>query len=90
VQFESDGQEDDYDRRNKAKSESTDPLETDSVSDDDAAVLAGADGRVATAHVRVPRAEIQEQFGYNPRRLNRIKMRREHELTEFNYGINFA
>ena len=34
--------------------------------------------------------EIQAQFGYNPKKLNRIKMRREHELSEFNFGINFS
>lgn len=33
--------------------------------------------------------EVQEQFGYDPRRLNRIKRRKETELEEFNFGINF-
>ena len=33
---------------------------------------------------------IQEQWGYNTKVLNRLKMRREHELEEFNYGIDFT
>ena len=33
---------------------------------------------------------IVEQGGYDPRRLNRIKFRREHELEEFNFGIDFT
>ena len=35
-------------------------------------------------------SEIQEQWGYNPKALNRIKFRMEKELTEFNFGINFT
>ena len=42
-------------------------------------------------HVRLDKqGVIQEQFGYNPRRLNKIRMRREHELEEFNFGIDFS
>jgi hypothetical protein len=42
-------------------------------------------------HVRLDKqGVIQEQYGYNPRRLNKIRMRREHELEEFNFGIDFS
>ena len=47
-------------------------------------------GAVMHTHIREPMREIQEQFGYNAKKLNRLKMRREHELTEFNFGINFS
>ena len=34
--------------------------------------------------------EIHEQWGYDNKKYNRIKLRREYELEEFNYGIDFS
>jgi hypothetical protein len=33
---------------------------------------------------------IYEQWGYDSRKYNRIKFRLEHELEEFNFGIDFT
>ena len=91
VQFESDTIEDD-DRR-KPKSESTDALVTDSMSEEDDINImqeVNENGKKIPGYIRVPKPEIQEQHGYPRGQLNRIKMRREHELEEFNYGIDFS
>ena len=58
VQFESDTMEDDEKKR--AKSDSTDPLETDSLSDDDANEMKeiNDEGNLITTHMRVPCIEF--------------------------------
>ena len=81
--------------RDRAASQSTDPLVTDSFSgDSDELINANPrddfGGKRLSSLVKNRGLEIQEQWGYDPRRLNRIKMRREHELEEFNFGIDFA
>ncbi len=48
------------------------------------------DGSPITGHVRLDNSAITEQYGYDPRKLNRIRFRRELELEEFNFGINFS
>ena len=42
------------------------------------------------AHVKSSNQAHERQFGYDPRRLNRIKLRKEKELVEFNFGIDFT
>ena len=39
---------------------------------------------------RESRKQIVEQYGYDTKRLNRIKCRKEDELIEHNYGIDFS
>lgn len=74
------------------KSDSTMPLETDSCSDEEVAILLGhQDQRLLQRQRMKPNLdEISEQWGYDPKRLNRIRLRRERELEEFNFGINFT
>ncbi len=79
--------------RERNNSSSTDPLVTDSFSGEsdqfEEKQNENFDSRMASL-IKNTRAEIQEQWGYDPKKLNRIKMRREHELEEFNFGINFT
>ena len=96
VQFESVVVEDKPDgelggRHNR--SGSTEPLLTDSYSgESELEVFEAASDEIIQGHNMCGQNNraIQDQTGYNPRSLNRIKFRREHELEEFNFGINFT
>ena len=80
---------------NKAYSSDTDPLVTDSYSGESQEELQAPEGsddgkETPTGYVKAAGRVIETQYGYHPNRLNRIKFRRESELEEFNFGINFA
>ena len=76
------------------RSTSTEPLQTDSYSGESEREIfennSDGNGEVIHLHVRGSNKEIQEQWGYNPRAYNRIKLRQEYELEEFNFGIDFS
>lgn len=84
--MESDG------RNHRKASSSTEPLVTDSCSDssndmlDEIKVKSSDSQRVAGRM----RGGYTKQWGYDTKKLNRLQCRREHELEEFNFGINFA
>ena len=91
VQFEDATVETRDEFNQKAYSSDTDPLVTDSYSgESEIAAPEDSDGEHPTGYVKLAGRVINEQWGYDPRRLNRIKFRRERELEEFNFGINFA
>ena len=75
---------------------STEPLVTDSSNSSESAEQSSprfdknSDGDVIQAYQKLQKREIQEQWGYNTKILNRLKLRHEHELTEFNFGIDFT
>ena len=75
---------------------STEPLVTDSSNSSESAEQSSprfdknSDGDVIQTYQKLHRREIQEQWGYNTKILNRLKLRYEHELTEFNFGIDFT
>ena len=78
-------------RTGNNNSPSTISLVTDSVSEDDEEEGHDGNSLMGNVHCRYDKhEEIQEQYGYEPRRLNRIKLRHEHELDEFNFGIDFT
>ena len=75
---------------------STEPLVTDSSNSSESAEHSSprfdknSDGDIIQAYQKIQKREIQEQWGYNTKVLNRLKLRYESELVEFNYGIDFT
>lgn len=90
VQFENGGAVVENQQQPEVRSSCTSPLLTESITDDESS--RGSDDN-ERPNKRLPKyylEEVQEQYGYDPRRLNRIKFRREEELVEHNYGINLS
>ena len=73
-----------------ARSSSTEPLVTDSFSSDEIDSYRDTLGNKPSMPIVHMYQDCAEQTGYDSRRLNRMRKRREHELEEFNYGIDFS
>lgn len=92
VQFE-DLTMDTRDERDRAdKSDSTAPLRTDSYSGSEEKDVFenSVEEDLNQQRRKENKTKKREQWGYDPRLLNRIKFRQEHELEEFNFGIDFT
>ena len=75
------------------KSDMTSPLVTESITDVNITEHDVPEDDEDNVRKRLPDyffREVQEQYGYDQRRLNRIKFRKENELIEHNYGINLS
>ena len=71
----------------RENSSSTAPLRTDTASESDPILEHG----LLDEDFISPSSELHSKpYGYDPKRLNRIRLRREHELEEFNFGIDFS
>ena len=75
------------------RSDQTSPLVTESITDVNNSEIQIDDDEEDNVRKRLPDyffREIQEQYGYDCKRLNRIKCRKEDELIEHNYGIDLS
>lgn len=70
---------------------STEPLVTESYSGESMLEVfqVSIDSETGEKHDN-NKSPIYEQWGYDAKKYNRIKFRREEELEEFNFGIDFT
>ena len=86
VQFEKFGS---VEQVEETKSASANSIITESITDVNESDFDEAANQ-ALFGTREKRKRIEEQYGYDTKRLNRIKCRKEEELIEHNYGIDFS